>query len=171
MVPSFTSLNCHWKTLLVVGHRLLMWLFFPNWDDKQRWNAPWNEIAAETESLSRWNCAIIQELSITIHHVFVCRKQITWILIEILFYLHLNYLCGCLLDSYLREIHEHIMWCKNVCVCICEHFSYIIQSVESEYGLIHMKYIKGPVFDTIYLRSTGQSRAVHRPTIANEIGG
>lgn len=74
----------------------------------------WNH--TETESLSRWNCAIIQELSITIHHVFVCRKQITWILIEILFYLHLNYLCVCWLDSYLREKHEHIMWCKNVSV-------------------------------------------------------
>lgn len=29
------------------------------------------------------------------HHDFVCRKQITPILIEILFYLHLNYLCAC----------------------------------------------------------------------------
>lgn len=56
-------------------------------------------------------------------------------------------------------------------MCFSKHFSYIIQSVESEYSLIHMKDIKGPVFDTIYLRSTGQSRAVHRPTIANEIGG
>lgn len=35
----------------------------------------------------------------------------------------------------------------------------------------HMKDIKRPVFDTIYLRSTGQSRAVHWSTIANEIGG
>lgn len=34
----------------------------------------------------------------------------------------------------------------------------------------HMKDIKGPIFDTIYLRSTGQSRAVHWPYIANEIG-
>lgn len=35
----------------------------------------------------------------------------------------------------------------------------------------HTTDIKRPVFDTIYLRSTGQSGAVHWPTIANEIGG
>lgn len=34
-----------------------------------------------------------------------------------------------------------------------------------------MKDIKEPVFDTIYMISTGQSRAVHWPSLANEIGG
>lgn len=34
----------------------------------------------------------------------------------------------------------------------------------------HTKDIKGPVFDRIYLNSSGQSRAVRWPSIANEIG-
>ncbi|CAJ1084469.1 Hypothetical predicted protein [Xyrichtys novacula] len=39
-VPSFTSLNCHTETLLGVGPRLLMWILFPNGNDKRRRSAP-----------------------------------------------------------------------------------------------------------------------------------
>lgn len=34
----------------------------------------------------------------------------------------------------------------------------------------YMKDIKGPIFDRIYLNSSGQSWAVRWPSIANEIG-
>jgi len=56
-----------------------------------------------------------------IHHhpSCICLQETDYMdLIEILFYLHLNYLWSLLLDSYLIEKHGHIMWCKNVCVCV-----------------------------------------------------
>lgn len=156
IAPSFTSSSCHAKTLLVVGKHSLTRILFPNSDDKQEWN----EITRKPKAY--------RDKTRIIHHHPSCRKQITWILIEILFYLHLNYLCGCWLDSYLWEKHEHIMWCKNVCVYL---WAFLIYYSKSMVLCSHMKHIKGPVFDTICLRSTGQSWAVHWSTIANEIGG
>lgn len=67
-----------------------------------------------------------------------------------------------------REKNSNTLCDARTCVHICECSSYIIQSVESERG--HMKDIRRPVFDTIYLRSAGRSGAVHWPTVANEIG-
>lgn len=58
-------------------------------------------------------------------------------------------------------------------VCVFVSVSHILFTVCSQNVVVrsHMTAIKRPVFDTIYLRSTGRSGAVHWPTVANEIGG
>ncbi len=78
-----------------------------------------------------------------------------------------------LLTTFIPQRKTRTHYVMRECVRVFVSISHILFKVWSQNMVLcsHVKDIKRPVFDTIYLRSTGQSRAVHWPTTANEIGG
>lgn len=105
------------------------------------------------------------------HHVFVCRKQITLILIKILFYLHLNYLCACWL--FILQGGKNTICDAKTRVCVfCKFLIYYWKcGVRTWFYKHHEDYQTVCLWYNLLEIRWPESGAVHWPTTANEIGG
>lgn len=124
----FTNVYCHTEALQVIALQLLLWIFFPHSDDKQHLMCPEMKSHGNRKLIKMEVC---NNTRIIHHHPScICLQEtdymdLNWNIILPSFELFMG-LC-------FRRKH-YVM--QNVCVRARVYFSYIIQRVGSEYGLM-----------------------------------